>query len=159
MATEAHFGRRAPTQLTAALCEWGEVSSIPALAEAISRGEIDRDVATFAPTVMRLADAGDAASQEIIRAAATLLADNALAVISQLQLQAHEFDVVLAGGVAINATPDFYQTMQAYIHKEAPLTRLVRLQDKPVLGALLLAFDSLSVPVDATVLQQLRSEV
>jgi N-acetylglucosamine kinase-like BadF-type ATPase len=159
MATEAHFGRRAPTQLTAALCEWGEVSSIPALAEAISRGEIDRDVATFAPTVMRLADAGDAASQEIIRAAATLLADNALAVINQLQLQAHEFDVVLAGGVAINATPDFYQTMQAYIHKEAPLTRLVRLQDKPVLGALLLAFDSLSVPVDATVLQQLRSEV
>jgi N-acetylglucosamine kinase-like BadF-type ATPase len=159
MATESHFGRRSATLLTEALCQWGGVSSIPALAEAISRGEIDRDVATFAPTVMRLAGAGDAAAQQIIRAAATLLADNALAVINLLHLQAREFDVVLAGGVAINATPDFYESMRAYIHKEAPMAQLVRLEDKPVLGALLLAFDSLSLPVDDVVLKRLRSEV
>lgn len=159
MSTEAYFGRRAPTQLADALCQWGGVTSIPALAEALSRGEIERDVATFAPTVMQLAGLGDSAAQEIIRAAATLLADNALAVINQLAMRDYEFDVVLAGGVAVNATPDFYQTMRAYIHTEAPQAQLVRLQDKPVLGALLLAFDSLAMPVESAVLQRLRTEV
>jgi N-acetylglucosamine kinase-like BadF-type ATPase len=159
LSTEAYFGRRAPTLLADALCQWGGVSTIPALAEALSRGEVERDVATFAPTVMRLAEQGDRAAQEIIRAAATLLADNALAVINELQMHNHAFDVVLAGGVAINATPDFYQTMQTYIHRESPSARLVRLQDKPVLGALLLAFDSLALSVDQTLLQQMRAEV
>ena len=159
IATEAYFGRRAPTLLADALCRWGEVSSIPALAEALSRGEIDRDPATFAPTVMQLAGDGDYAAQEIIRAAATLLADNALAVINQLDMHTHEFDVVLAGGVATNATPDFYQVMSEYIHTEAPHVQLVRLQDKPVLGALLLAFDSLGMSIDAGALQRLRAEV
>jgi N-acetylglucosamine kinase-like BadF-type ATPase len=159
MATETYFGRRAPTRLTEALCQWGEVSSIPALAESLSRGEIDRDVATFAPTVMRLAGDGDAAAQEIIRAAATLLADNALAVIHQLGMHDQTFDVVLAGGVAVNATADFYQIMREYIHREAPNVQLVRLQDKPVMGALLLAFDSLSMRVESDVLERLRAEV
>lgn len=159
MATEAYFGRRAPTLLTDALCQWGAVSSIPALAESVSRGDIDRDVATFAPIVMQLAGTGDSAAQEIVRAAATLLADNALAVISQLNLQMHSFDVVLAGGVAVNATPDFYQTMSTYIHHEAPQAQLVRLADKPVIGALLLAFDSESIQVDSVVMARLRAEV
>lgn len=158
-ATEAYFGRRVATRLTDALCQWGGVASIPALAEALSRGEVERDVATFAPVVMNLADQGDAAAQEIIRDAARLLADNALAVINQLNMQNYDFDVVLAGGVATNATSDFYQTMHEYIHTEAQHARLVRLRDKPVLGALMLAFDSLGVTVESDVLQRLRTEV
>lgn len=159
MATEAYFARRAPTRLSDALCEWGGVSSIPALAEALSRGEIDRDIATFAPRVMQIAAEGDAAASAIIESAATLLADNALAVIHQLDMRSYEFDVVLAGGVAVNAIPAFYQTMLDYIRQEAPLVQLVRLQHKPVLGALLLALDSLTTAVDVHVMQQLRVEV
>ena len=159
MATEAYFGRRPATALTDALCQWGDVPSIPALAEALSRGEIDRDVATFAPIVMQLAGDGDAAAQAIISSSATLLADNALAVISQLDMHRYDFDVVLAGGVAINATEDFYRVMRTYIHREAPGATLVRLRDKPVLGALLLAFDSLAIQCDLTVMQRLRAEV
>ncbi|MFZ9859222.1 MAG: BadF/BadG/BcrA/BcrD ATPase family protein [Roseiflexaceae bacterium] len=159
MATEAYFGRRAPTRLTEALCQWGSVSSIPALAESLSRGELNRDVASFAPFVMHLAGEGDDSAQEIIHAAAMLLADNALAVIAQLDMQQLEFDVVLAGGVATNATPSFYQTMLTAIHRESPRAQLVRLRDKPVLGALLLAFDSLNYPIEPEVLEQLRAEV
>lgn len=159
MSTEAYFGRRTPTLLADALCAWGGVSSIPALAEALSRGELDLDIATFAPTVMRIAELGDPAACAIIDAAATLLADNALAVVQELHLQTHDFDVVLAGGVATNATTAFYDTMTAYMHQEAPHSKLVRLRDKPVLGALLLAFDSLALQPNESILQRLRSEV
>ncbi len=159
MSTEAYFGRRPPTALSDALCAWGGVDSIPALAEGISREEIVHDIASFAPTVMEIAAKGDAAACAIIDAVATLLADNALAVVQQLNMYAYEFDVVLAGGVATNATPAFYNTMRNYIHREAPGATLVRLCDKPVLGALLLAFDSIAMTGDAILVQRLRAEV
>lgn len=159
MATEAHFGRRAPTKLTQALCDWGGVASIPALAEGLSRGTIALDVATFAPVVMHLAAEGDAAAYAIIHDAAALLAENALAVIQELQMQSYDFDVVLAGGVATNAIDAFHQVMRTFIQQEAPNAQLVRLRDKPVLGALLLAFDSVSLPLDSQVGDRLRAEV
>ncbi|MBM4412334.1 MAG: ATPase [Chloroflexi bacterium] len=158
-ASDAYFGRRVPTLLSPALCAWGGVKSIAELAEGVSRGEIVKDIATFAPTVMMLAQQGDTAAYEIIADAAHILADNALAVIQSLHMAAHDFDVVLAGGVAVHATDDFYRLLRTAIHQEAPHASIVRLQHKPVVGALLLAFDSVVDVIDDAVVQRVRTEV
>lgn len=158
-ASDAYFGRRAPTSITQALCAWGGVRTVAELAEGFSRGEIVKDIATFAPTVMKLAEHGDETAREIIADAAHILADNALAVIHTLNMASHEFDVVLAGGVAVHATDDFYRLMRTTIQQEAPAASIVRLQHKPVVGAMLLALDSMVDSVDDAVVRRLRTEV
>jgi N-acetylglucosamine kinase-like BadF-type ATPase len=76
----AHFGRRPATRLTEALCEWAGFASFEALVEAYTRDEYELSLASFAPTVVRLAAQGDTAAVEILDDAACVLADNTLAI-------------------------------------------------------------------------------
>lgn len=141
MAADAYFGRRPATALSSALCAWAGVDSIPELAERCSRGEFACNPGDFAPQVVQIALTGDAAAVQIIDEAAAVLADNALAIMQQLDLCEIDCDVVLAGGFATGATPRFYARLLKDIQHEAPLSQLVTLAYRPVLGAVLLAMD------------------
>ena len=154
MAAEAHYGRRAPTLLTALLCEWGGTPDIPTLAEGLSRGTIVRDPATFAPRVTEAAVAGDAAAVTIVQTAAQLLADNASAVARQLDLTLHPHTVVIAGGVAPALVDSF---RQALLHI-SPHAKPVLLACDPVVGAVLLACDAVQPRIAALVRRALTNE-
>lgn len=159
MAADAYFGRRPATALSTALCAWAGVDSIPVLAERCSRGEFACNPGDFAPQVVQIALAGDPAAIQIIDEAAALLADNALAIMQHLDLQRVDCDVVLAGGFATGATPQFYTRLLQDIRREAPQAQLVTLAYRPVLGAVLLAMDvhqACTAPVLNRLQMQLR---
>ena len=140
--TRAYYRNQAPSQLLQALLTWSGFASLPALAEAVSRDEFTQNIATFAPIVMQAARAGDAIAGAVIASAARLLAENAGIVAQQLDLTAHEFDVVLAGGVATGAADVFHDTFVQTLHSYAPHASVQILSCRPVVGAVLLAADS-----------------
>lgn len=154
MAAEAHYGRRAPTLLTALLCEWGGTPDIPTLAEGLTRGTIMRDPATFAPRVTEAAETGDAAAQMILETAAQLLAANAVAVAHQLGLHQQPHAVVIAGGVARALGEPFAQALRAAM----PVAQAVFLQCEPVVGAVLLACDAVQPRMSAQMRRALTNE-
>lgn len=154
IAAEAHYGRRAPTLLTALLCDWGGVPDIPSLAEGLSRGTIVRDPATFAPQVTQAATAGDAAAATIVQSAAQLLAANAGAVARQLDLTMQRHTVVIAGGAAPALFDSFGQALQHI----SPRAKPVLLACEPVVGAVLLACDAVQPRSAALVRHALTNE-
>ena len=154
MAAEAHYGRRAPTLLTALLCDWGGVPDIPTLAEGLSRGTIERDPATFAPQVTQAAAAGDAAAMTIVDTAAQLLADNAGTVARQLDLTGQPHTVVIAGGAAAALFVAFTQALRHVSPSATP----VLLGCEPVVGAVLLACDAVQPRAAALVRRALTNE-
>ena len=137
----AYYRNQPPSPLLHAMLAWSGYSSLPAVAEALSRDEFTQNIDTFAPVVMHAADAGDEIACTVISAAASLLAENAGIVAAQLDLTAHEFDVVLAGGVATGAAPIFHTTFARALAQHAPHATVQTLNCRPVVGAVLLAAD------------------
>ncbi len=149
-AARAHYGIGQSTSLTNALLEWSLYPSIPALAEAFSRGDSISDIATFAPHVMHCADQGDAEAQRILTEAGTVLAQNIIGMAHAVALRLLPFDVVLAGGVATGGAKVFHATIQSLVQAQLPLAHIVVLQRPPVLGAVLLAMDAVGCRTDLT---------
>ncbi len=149
-AARAHYGIGQSTSLTNALLEWSLYPSIPALAEAFSRGDSISDIATFAPHVMHCADQGDAEAQRILTEAGTVLAQNIIGMAHAVTLRSLPFDVVLAGGVATGGAKVFHATIQSLVQAQLPLAHIVVLQRPPVLGAVLLAMDAVGCRTDLT---------
>lgn len=149
----AHHLRAPLTPLGELLCTWSGCASLPAFAEALSREELQVDLATFAPMVMQAATIGDPHACAAVDEAAHLLAQNAGAVASQLELCDSEFDVILAGGVAAGAPPVFGDTFRTKLHTVAPYAVVHTLSCRPVVGAVLLAVETVA-PDAVRVIQQ-----
>lgn len=129
--------RGPPTALTPRFVDYAGARDAADLLEGLSQGS--RTIgAECAPLVFEVAEAGDAVAREVIRWAATELADLALGVIRQLDLAALEFDVVLVGSL-YSGGPLLTEPLKKTIHAEAPGARLKRLNAPPVIGAVLLA--------------------
>ncbi len=137
----AYYNQVPPSLLASYLAEWSGYKTLPALAEAVSRDEFDKNLATFAPFVMQAATAGDAIAVHVIQQAAELLASNATSVARQINLLSVDFDVVLAGGVATGATAMFYDVFTSTVRQHAAYAHIKMLQCRPVVGAVLLAYD------------------
>lgn len=149
-AAHAQYGVDTATSLSAALCAWAGLPSIPALAEAMSRGAATPDIATFAPIVMEHAAAGDAVARRIVVDAAVTLGHNIAAMARRVDLQAADFDVVLAGGVATSGSRVFLDTISLVVTPICPLARITVLDTPPVYGALLCAADARNLPLSRT---------
>lgn len=132
--------RRGPaTALTAAFIELTGAAGIEDLLEGLTQQRYHLS-SSAAPTVFRVAAAGDAVAQELITWAGQELASLASGVIRQLEFEAMEFEVVLAGSF-YNGSPRLAETMRETIHKVAPGARLVRLTAPPVVGGVLLGME------------------
>jgi N-acetylglucosamine kinase-like BadF-type ATPase len=149
-AARMHYGIGQSTSLTNALLEWSQQPSIPALAEAYSRGNSITDIATFAPQVMRCADQGDAEAQQILVEAGMVLAQNIIGMADAVGLRSLPFEVVLAGGVATGGANIFHETIQSEVQAQLAQAQIVVLQRPPVLGAVLLAMDAVGCRTDLT---------
>jgi N-acetylglucosamine kinase-like BadF-type ATPase len=116
------------------------------LLEKVMRGQVHVR-SRFAPQVFECAVAGDGVAQSIVRRAGTTIGANVLSVADELGMLEEPFDLVTAGGVFSSGAPLLYESLSETIHVRAKQVNVVQLQALPVVGALLLAFDLLDLPV------------
>jgi N-acetylglucosamine kinase-like BadF-type ATPase len=136
-AVAAQWTWRGPvTRLTPALIEWVGARNIEDLLEGLSQHRYKVSAAA-APVVFRVAAEGDPVALDLIRWAGRELGSMAIGVIRQLNFEALDFEVVLAGSF-YNGSLLLSETMRETIHAVAPGARLVRLTVPPVVGGVLL---------------------
>ena len=78
---------------------------------------------------------GDAVARGIVDRLADELATMAVAIARQLRVARRAVDVVLTGGVFRATDAEFYARIEAGVRAAVPDARIVRLRDRPVLGA------------------------
>lgn len=136
---EAFTLRGAETALTGLLCEAAGASTVVDFLERAGRARID--TATFAPLVVRAAEAGDSVARGILSRAGETLGATAGHVIRRLRMEEIAFDLVMAGGVIRSDSPFLLGPLEASARSVAPLVAPVRLDTPAVVGAVLLAMD------------------
>lgn len=151
--THAWTQRGPQTQLTQAFLDFSGVKSENELIEGIATGLINLPP-SLAEEIFRCAAGGDQVALQIVKTSAHELALNVNAVIRQLNLQKEIFDIVLIGSI-FKAGKLFLQPFQDVVQSFATKARWVHLSVPPVLGAVLLAAESLGI-VDAVFKQELN---
>jgi N-acetylglucosamine kinase-like BadF-type ATPase len=139
--------RRAPaTLLSQVFLKHTGAKSVEDLLAGIVRGryQVSPD---SAPLVFRTACDGDPVAEEIIHWAARELADMAVGVIRQLDLENKSFDVVLSGST-FNGSTTMKKIMETQIGLVAPQARLIRLDGPPVIGGVLLGMEQAGIDLN-----------
>jgi len=136
--------KRGPkTQLTAEFLHLTGAKDIPALLEGIEIGKYSIS-SDYAPLVFKVALQGDPIALSIIQWAGNELGQTAVAVIRQLNIAQHDFEVVLVGSV-YEMGEMIIGPMRRVITSEAPKADLLRLSSPPVVGGVLLAMEQVGV--------------
>jgi N-acetylglucosamine kinase-like BadF-type ATPase len=125
------------TRLTQAFVDLVGACDVEDLLEGLAM-ERYRLNASSAPLVFQVARQGDPVAREVIQWAGRELGGLATGVIHQLQFEALDFEVVLAGST-FDIGPMLVDPLRETIHETAPGARLKRLSVPPVVGATLLA--------------------
>jgi N-acetylglucosamine kinase-like BadF-type ATPase len=131
--------RGPPTQLTQAFVNLTGVQNVEELLEGLSLHRLQLS-AEAAPIVFQVAAEGDPVAKELIRWAGRELGDMAVGVIRQLNFEALDFEVVLAGSF-FKGSSVLAKMMRQTIHVVAPGARLVRLHVPPVVGGVVLGME------------------
>lgn len=127
-----------------------------ALAERLSRPDVDRAaIASLAPHVLALSST-DAEAARIVGRAADELA-RLVAVTAGRAFGNGSCDLIFTGGLA-NSGPPFTPLLRARIAEAAPAVRVVPPELPPVVGAVLEAMKSVGLHPDADCLAQLRAQ-
>jgi N-acetylglucosamine kinase-like BadF-type ATPase len=131
--------RGPPTRLSQAFVELANVQDVAALLEGLTIGRVHVG-SEAAPVVFHVAAEGDPVARDLVLWAGRELGSLAVGVIRQLNLEAHAFDVVLAGSF-FDGSPLLAEAMRGVVHVVAPGARLVRLSVPPVVGGVLLGME------------------
>lgn len=97
--------------------------------------------------VFLVADAGDPVANEIIRSAGYELGEMANAVIRQLNFEKIEFDLTLIGSM-FDGSPLLAEEMRNTVHTLAPGARFIRVENPPVIGAVVLGMEAAGVKMN-----------
>ncbi len=141
--TYAWTKRGPKTALTQHFMEYAEAASEFALIEGLAMGQIHLPP-HLARDVIQIAAAGDSVAQEVVQHTARELACNVNAVIRQLNFQEQVFEVILIGSL-FKAGDIYKQPFSEIIHQFAPGAELVHLSVPPVVGAVLLAGETIGI--------------
>jgi N-acetylglucosamine kinase-like BadF-type ATPase len=136
---EAFTGRGPQTALTDLMCGAAGMRAPIEFLDAASRGRIS--LASFASAVLAAAADGDAVASAILVRAGEALGDSAVHVVRRLQMQDVTFDLVLAGSMVRAESSLLVDSLAAKVRPVASAARVVRLQDPPVVGAVLMAME------------------
>jgi N-acetylglucosamine kinase-like BadF-type ATPase len=151
-------GRGQPTLLTGlALARLGFPNVEAMLRARVARQIPEADYLPLCPLVFEAAMQGDEVACAIIEKQGLILAEYATALIHRFDMQNVVFDVVLAGSVFKGRGPLLVDTITQAVHRVAPLTNIVRAQFEPAVGSLLLAYDTLGIPVTEALLNRLST--
>ncbi len=135
----AWTGAAPTTALADAFCERKGVKDLAELLQELICRNIELDAAD-APLVFEVAKTGDPVALDVIRWAGRELGIMANAVIRQLQFEDVDFDLVQIGSM-FDGSPLLSEVMQEEVRAVAPKANFIRLQEPPVLGAVLLGMD------------------
>jgi N-acetylglucosamine kinase-like BadF-type ATPase len=139
----AHFGLRAPVEVT----------------EALYQGSIDGErVGELAPVVAQAARDGDAVALGLVDDVADELASFATASVRRLSMEEERVPVTLAGGLARGAADLLVPRVTSLVREVAPEAEVSVLHAPPVLGAALLGLDRLA-PGDHAAADRLREAI
>lgn len=145
MAMKALDGRAAPTLLVRELAGTYGVRNAEEMRRLVDSTHFGKfEIARFAARVAEVADAGDAAAQDILRQAGRDLADNAIAIIRKLGMRDESFPVSTVGGVFKSGAwvmPPFREA----VSQIAPHATFVAPRHPPEIGAAILAMRRLAV--------------
>ena len=153
----AYTGRGPSTALSGRLVEVSKARDVGDFLERLARRCLRLDAAV-APHVLDVARAGDQVAQGIFRRAGHELGENAIAVIRRLGLETEAFDLVLAGGVFRAESRMLLDGLEQTVLAVAPLVNPVLLQEPPVVGAALLAFEAVGTPLSGDSFVRLLEE-
>ena len=150
VADQLHRGEP-PGAMARLLCREKQVGSAEELFEYVSRKVSNRKhLATLAPVVGAAASAGDATAVGVLRSTGRRLARTTTIVARRLGIADTGFDVVCAGSVH-RAGGELARTFDKSVLRRCPGASVRRLRAPPVVGAVLLALDTLgSVSDDVT---------
>jgi N-acetylglucosamine kinase-like BadF-type ATPase len=104
----------------------------------------------LSPHVFAAAHDHDSVAMSLIDRLADEVAGFALAALSRLDMLGLEVDVVLGGGLLRAGSALLDERIDATVHAAAPLARLIRATQPPVLGAAVLALDEVGAAARAT---------
>jgi N-acetylglucosamine kinase-like BadF-type ATPase len=135
-----------PTRLTQLLIEAAGAKDVEDLIEGLCLNHYRIPSAT-APAIFRVAAEGDAVAQDIIRWAGQECGKMAIAVCNQLNFQALEFDLVMAGSF-FKGSPVVQDAMMETVHQVAPGARPIHLTAPPVIGSVLLGMEQAGIDAD-----------
>lgn len=145
----AYDGRETGSGVTAAILQEKAMASVEELVAWVYSPEYSTDgVASLAPVICRLAEAGDVQAQRILTTAADELFQIADAVIRRLDLENKNFRLVLQGGV-IERTGPLQETVIAAIRQRYPLAEPITPCYPPIGGAVLLGLAALGITDDS----------
>jgi len=155
-AVRVEDGRLPPSALRDLVFTRWPISEPRALAERLSRGDIDRaTLATLAPAVIALA-ASDALAKSIVDRAAVELAQM-VAVTAAKLFAPHESQLILTGGLA-RSGPPFTPMLVSRIEAMAHGVRVVEPELPPVVGAVIEAARLAGAPRPTGFLETLRAQ-
>ena len=144
----AEDGRGAPTLLTELVLGQLGFATVEEMLKALVAKKVGlANKLALCPRVFEASFAGDEVASEMIVRHGLALAEYAVAVIRRFQMGQQAFDVVLVGSVFKGPGSLLQDTIAMAIHRAAPHAQVVRSHFEPVIGALLLAYDALGLPV------------
>jgi glucosamine kinase len=155
-AVRVEDGRLAPSQLRDLVFGRWTLAEPRALAERLSRGDLDRaSLATLTPDVIALAGS-DGLAKAIVDRAADELA-HMVAVTAARLFAPHESELILTGGLA-RSGPPFTPLLVSRIETMAPGVKVVEPELPPVLGAVIEAARLAGAAASRTFLRTLRAQ-
>ncbi len=113
---------------------------------------------SMALLVFEAARKGDLVALDLLHWAGTELGELANAVIRQIEIQNQEFEVILVGSM-YNGSPILQEEMEKKIKPLAPGAQLKRLHVLPVMGAVILAMESVGLAVTASIRDHLEASL
>jgi N-acetylglucosamine kinase-like BadF-type ATPase len=146
-----------PTTLTQAFIEYVEAKDELDLIEGYVEGRYNIGAAC-APLIFRVAESGDAVARDVVRWAGYELGELVNAVIHQLEFEPLSFDVVLAGSMFEGGLL-LTEPMRETIQKVAPGARLVRLNVRPVAGAVLIGMEMGGLTITPAIRDELNKSI
>ena len=155
-AVRAADARGAPTALTKSLLAALELHDIQDIMRRLYHDGLSRtEIAALAPLVIRIAAEGDCVAREIIARGVDELAFMVETVARKLEFLPGRVLVGVTGGVA-HSGPTYEGPLYAAIRRRVPTAEIVEPKLAPVLGAALLALESLGVQPTPELIQRLQ---
>lgn len=145
------------TLITPAFIEFTGARDMADLMEGLSRGHFEVPD-TAAPLIFEIARKGDRVALDILRWAGEELGELARCVISQLDFQNQEFEVVLVGSMFAGGEL-LIEPMKQRILDLAPKAKLFRLDTPPVIGACLLGMETAGISASTLIKAKLNIQM
>lgn len=151
----AELGIDPPTSLTPRILAQFALPTVEAVLHRLTHRNhppAAAQIRTLARVVLDEAQAGDPAARQIVTDHGRLLGDYALAAARQVGIASTPFNLILAGGVLRHPTPLLADTLITRVREQSPDARPLTSRFEPAVGAVLLALESASIPIDDTVI-------